>query len=135
MSHCRSTLERPLGQLSQPVTVQTSFLTPCCLSKDMSSSLLSAYRLKRIWQFPNLNNDTMTTAETVLGSKCSGERMWRGLEMKPQGGGLATPGSAKEHSQSFRCTEMRWEIENVKCALPENYLTPPSSQENLNLSC
>lgn len=99
-------LERPLGQLSQPVRVQTSFLTPCCLGKDMSSSLLSAYRLKRIWQFPNLNNDTMTTtAETVLGSKWSGEKMWRGLEMKPQGGGLATPGSEKEHSQSFRCRD------------------------------
>lgn len=38
-------------------------------------------------------------------------------------------GSAKEHSQSFRCTEVRWKkmIKNVNCAPGENGLTPPGS--------
>lgn len=40
-------------------------------------------------------------------------------------------GNAKEHSQSFRCTEVRWKRDDQRCAPAENGLTPPGSREHL----
>lgn len=84
-----------------------SLFSELSCAPDRSSSLVSAYWLKRTWLFAKYPGDNHIQVAT-LGSEWRGEGVvWGRGDGRHKEEVWLLLGGTKEHSQSFRCTEMR----------------------------